>query len=462
MNSINCLKFFVAMVVVSFRFLAGAQEAAGDWVGQLNGGFKVRIHIAKGNSGYNGYLTNPSGNQTDLDSVVCDGAHLRFAVTKLVLSYDGTWDAQQAAWIGNLTYQQVYPLILKRATAADLAPAVHNRPQEAAIAAGPLPYFQKDVVFENTKASNRLAGSLTMPQGAGPFPAVVLVSGTGHNTRDEIVWDHKVFVVLADALSRKGFAVLRYDKRGVGGSTGDFDTATTADFASDADAAIIWLRSQPSIDANHVGILGHSEGGIIAPMVAASDKNVAFVIMIAGPALRGDKLFTLQSAMTAKAYGAPDDYIARRRVFDQKLYDAILAAPSAVAARKVADGIVAEGVQQKLVDQNEAESLASGDTTVWYRSFLAYDPAPALTRLDVPVLAIYGSLDTQVPAIDNSLVAIAALKDNPRALVAVLPGKNHLLQTAKTGGPNEYNDIEETMSATALHLIADWAGGLTR
>jgi pimeloyl-ACP methyl ester carboxylesterase len=166
--------------------------------------------------------------------------------------------------------------------------------------------------------------------------------------------------------------------------------------------------------------------------------------------------------MTAKAYGAPDDYIARRRVFDQKLYDAILAAPSAVAARKVADGIVAEGVQQKLVDQNEAESLASGDTTVWYRSFLAYDPAPALTRLDVPVLAIYGSLDTQVPAIDNSLVAIAALKDNPRALVAVLPGKNHLLQTAKTGGPNEYNDIEETMSATALHLIADWAGGLTR
>ena len=229
--------------------------------------------------------------------------------------------------------------------------------------------------------------------------------------------------MLADALSRKGFAVLRYDKRGVGGSTGDFDTATTADFASDADAAIIWLRSQPGIDANHVGILGHSEGGIIAPMVAASDKNVAFVIMIAGPALRGDKLFTLQSAMTAKAYGAPDDYIARRRVFDQKLYDAILAAPSAVAARKVADGIVAEGVQQKLVDQNEAESLASGDTTVWYRSFLAYDPAPALTRLDVPVLAIYGSLDTQVPAIDDSLVAIAALKGQSQSPGGRVAGK---------------------------------------
>lgn len=460
MKSINGMTLFVAMLLALFCLPADAQEAAGDWVGQLNGGFKVRIHIAKVDSAYSGYLTNPSGNQTDLDTVACDGSHLHFAVTKLNLSYDGAWDAQQAAWTGNLTFQQVYPLILKRAAAADLAPAVHKRPQEAAIAAGPLPYLQKEVVFDNPKAHNHLAGALTMPQGAGPFPAIVLVSGTGHNTRDEDVMGHKVFVVLADALSRKGFAVLRYDKRGVGGSTGDFDTATTADFASDADAAVTWLRSQPSIDANHVGILGHSEGGIIAPMVAASDKNVAFVVMVAGPALRGDKLFALQSAMTAKTYGAPEDYIARRKVFDQKLYDAILAAPSGEAARKAADSIVAEGVQQKLVDQNEVESLASGDTTVWYRSFLAYDPAPALARLNVPVLAIYGSLDVQVPAIEDSLVAIDALKDNPRATVVVLPGKNHLLQTAKTGGPNEYNDIEETMSPTALSLIVDWAGGL--
>jgi uncharacterized protein len=343
-----------------------------------------------------------------------------------------------------------------------MAPAVHKRPQEAAIAAGPLPYRQKDVAFDNTRARNRLAGTLTMPPGAGPFPAVVLVSGTGQNTRDEEVSDHKVFVVLADALSRKGFAVLRYDKRGVGGSTGDFATATTADFASDADAGVTWLRAQPGIDANHVGILGHSEGGIIAPMVAASDKNVAFVVMVAGPALRGDKLFILQSAMTAKVYGAPEDYIARRKAFDQRLYEAILAAPSGTAARKAADGIVAEGVQQKLVDQNEAESLASGDTTAWYRSFLVYDPAPTLARLNIPVLAIYGSLDVQVPAIDDSLVAIDALKDNSAAVVVVLPGKNHLLQTAKTGGPNEYNDIEETMSPTALNLISDWARDVTK
>jgi pimeloyl-ACP methyl ester carboxylesterase len=462
MKTMNGLSCFAAMLLLMFRIPACAQDAAGDWVGQLNGGFKVRIHIAKVNSAYTGYLTNPSGNRTDLDEVVSDSSHLHFAVTKLNLSYDGTWDAQQMAWAGNLNFQQVYALTLKRATAADLSPAVHKRPQEAAIAVGPSPYRQKDVAFDNAKAHNRLAGALTMPQGAGPFPAIVLVSGTGHNTRDEEVWDHKIFVVLADVLSRKGFAVLRYDKRGVGGSTGDFDTATTADFASDADAAVAWLRTQPGIDANHVGILGHSEGGIIAPMVAASDEKVAFIVMIAGPALRGDKLFVLQSAMTARAYGAPEDYIARRKAFDQKLYDSILAAPSATAARKSADGIIAEGVQERLVDQNEAGSLASDDTTEWYRSFLAYDPAPALARLDIPVLAIYGSLDVQVPAIEDSLVAIDALKNNARAVVVVLPGKNHLMQTAKTGGPNEYNDIEETMSPTTLNLIADWTAGLTK
>lgn len=460
MKAMDSIIGLVTALLVLFRVPAHAQDPAGDWVGQLSGGFKVQIHIARAHSAYTGYLTNPSGNRTDLDEVVSDGSHLHFLVTKLNLSYDGAWSVQQEAWTGNLTYQQVYPLTLKRATLADIKPSVHNRPQEAAIAAGPLPYRQKNVAFDNPAAHNRLAGTLTMPQGRGPFPGIVLVSGTGHNTRDEDVWGHKVFIVLADVLSRRGFAVLRYDKRGVGASTGNFDTATTADFASDADAAIAWLRAQPGIDAKKVGILGHSEGGIIAPMVAASDKNVAFVVTIAGPALRGDKLFVLQSAMTAKSYGAPDDYIARRKLFDEKLYNAIIAAPSDTAARRAAEDIVAEGVKEKLVDGSEAETLATDDTTVWYRSFLAYDPAPALARLDVPILAIYGSLDVQVPAKDNSLAAIEALKNNPAAVIVVLPGKNHLMQTAKSGSPNEYNDIDETMSPSALNLIADWAFNL--
>jgi pimeloyl-ACP methyl ester carboxylesterase len=433
-----------------------AQELAGDWIGQMNGGFKVRIHFDKTSSGFTGKLINPSGNETTLDEITSDGTHLHFAVNKLNLSYDGAWDEQDKVWKGNLTFQQVYPLVLKRATAGDIAPAVHKRPQEDAINAAPQPYLQREVRFDNFAGHNQLAGTLTLPNGPGPFPAVVLISGTGHNTRDEDVFGHKVFLILADALTRRGFAVLRYDKRGVGGSSGDYDTATTADFTSDGQAAVTFLKTQTSIDPRRIGVLGHSEGGIIAPAVAAADKTVAFVVMIAGPCIRGDKLFVLQSATTATAYGAPDDYIAKRKIFDQELYDSVIAAPSQSAALDRAKAIVSKGVADKLIDANEAQTLAKDVTSPWERYFLAYDPAPTLARLTVPVLVLNGALDVQVPAKENLDAARAALKNNPDATIIELSGMNHLLQQAKTGAPNEYNDIEETMSPSALKIITDW------
>lgn len=435
---------------------AWAQDAGGDWIGHLPSGFRVLVHIDKVGQGYSGVLINPSGNRTPLDKVTADVRHLHFGVTALGLGYDGDWDASRKAWHGQLTFQQTYPLDLHRATDAELHPAPPKRPQETAIQAGPRPYTSREVRFPNPAAHIALAGTLSVPSGDGPFPAVVLVSGTGHNTRDETVWGHQVFLVLADALNRAGVAVLRYDKRGVGGSGGDYAAATTADFAGDADAAVAWLRRQPGIDANRVGVLGHSEGGVIAPMVAVRDPHVAFVVTIAGPAIRGDHLFVLQSAMTAKAYGAPDDYIARRKAFDQRLYDAIIAAPSSLAARQRADALVAQGVKDKVVDPNEAQSLAADTTSHWERYFLAYDPAPALRRLTVPVLVLNGSLDLQVPARENLAAMRQALAHNPRATIVEMPGMNHLLQDAKTGAPNEYNDIEETMSPRALALICDW------
>ncbi len=439
-----------------FATRALAQDPAGDWIGQLNGSFKVHIHLERDSSGFSGKLINPSGNETVLDQVASDGAHLRFAVSKLDLSYDGVWSDGEKAWKGTLIFQHAYPLTLKRASAADLAPVVHRRPQEDAILSGAARPAQEDVHFDNVAGHDRLAGTLSLPSGAGPFPAVVLVSGTGRNTRDEDVWGHKVFLVLADALNRSGLAVLRYDKRGVGGSTGDYDAATTADFASDAEAAVAWLKAQPRIDATRVGVLGHSEGGIIAPAVAAEDTSVAFVVMIAGPCIRGDRLFVLQSAMTAKAYGAPDDYIARRRAFDEDLFGTVRSAPSDSAALDRARALVARAVADKVVDANEARTLAEDTTRPWERYFLAYDPAPTLARLKVPVLALNGSLDVQVPSGENLAAARRALKDNPRATIMELAGMNHLLQEAKTGAPSEYNDIEETMSPATLEIITAW------
>jgi pimeloyl-ACP methyl ester carboxylesterase len=454
--SVRKIVFLILLSACGIITSTCAQELAGDWIGQMKGGFKVRIHFEKTESGFSGKLTNPSGNETVLDQITSDGTHLHFAVNKLGLRFDGVWDDKDKVWNGNLTLQQVYPLALKRATAEDLAPAVHNRPQEDAILGGAARYVQRDVHFKTFVGHNELAGTLSVPNGEGSFPAVVLISGTGRNTRDEDVWGHKVFVILADALTRKGIAVLRYDKRGVGGSSGDYDSATTVDFTSDAKAAVAWLKTQPQIDAKRIGVLGHSEGGIIAPAVAVADKSVAFVVMIAGPCIRGDRLFVLQSAMTAKAYGAPDDYIARRQVFDKELYSAIVSAPSELVALERAKTLVAKGVADKIVDQNEAETLPKEDTRPWERYFLAYDPAPTLARLTVPVLALNGSLDVQVPAKENLAAAREALKNNANATVIELPGMNHLLQDAKTGAPNEYNDIEETMSPSALKIITDW------
>ncbi len=433
-----------------------ARGLAGDWIGQMKGGFRVRIHFERTGSGFSGKLINPSDNETVLDQVTSDATHLHFAVHKLNLSYDAVWSEREKVWKGSLLFQQLYPLDLRRATAEEMGAVVHRRPQEDAIRARPAPYLQRDVRFANASAHVELAGTLSLPKGDGEFPAVVLISGTGHNTRDEDVSGHEVFVVLADALNRDGFAVLRYDKRGVGASSGSYDAATTADFASDAEAAVAWLRTQPRIDAKRIGVLGHSEGGIIAPAVAAADKGVAFVIMIAGPCIRGDRLFVLQSAITAKAYGAPDDYIAKRKVFDRGLYRAILQAPSQSAALDRARVLVARGVADKILDANEAQTLAGSATTSWERYFLAYDPAPTLARLTVPVLVLNGSLDVQVPAREDLDAAREALRGNPNATVMELPGMNHLLQDARTGAPSEYNDIEETMSPRALEIITSW------
>lgn len=438
------------------------EEANGDWVGVMASGFKVRIHIDKTTNGYTGHLTNPSGNDTELDQIISDGSRLHFSVTKLTLSYDGVWNIQAQRWQGDLNFQQVYPLVLTRATEKDREPAVHQRPQERDIQVGPRPYVEREVLIQNHSGGNQLAGTLSLPKGDGPFPGAVLISGTGHNTRDEDVWGHKVFLVLADALNRKGVAVLRYDKRGVGSSTGDYDSATTVDFTSDAAAGFKWLRSQPQIDRERVGVIGHSEGGIIAPAVAVANPEVAFVVMIAGPCIRGDKLFVLQSAMTAKAYGAPKTYIARRKVFDQELYDAIRSAPSQAVAFDHAKTIIAQGINDKILDPKEAETLPAEDTRPWECYFLAYDPAPTLAKVRVPVLALNGSLDVQVPAKEDLAAARESLKHNPQATVTELPGKNHLLQDAKTGAPNEYNDIEETMSPEALNIIANWVQNIPK
>lgn len=453
-------RMLAVLIIGGAGFSAHAQEVTGYWKGVLNDRIHLLVHLTKNPAGkYEGSIENTDNESgpVPLSAIFATSRSLQLQANQVGGRFEGKWDEKQHAWTGKWSMQgQTLPLSLTRTDAPPPKPKDVPKPQDEAITRGPLPYRQRDVNFENRAAHVRLAGTLTLPPGKGPFPAVVLVSGTGANTRDEVSAGHKIFLVLADALTRKGVLVLRYDKRGVGNSTGNYSDATTADFASDAKAAVDWLAALPDVDPRHIGVIGHSEGGVIAPMVAVADKNVAFVVMLAGPGVRGDKLFVEQAAGVALASGAPLAYVEKRRAFDQTLYSAVVNAPDREAAMRGVQAVVARGLAEKIIEPQEAENLPNQVTGPWMSQFLKLDPGIALGKIHVPVLALNGSLDLAVPAKLNLPAIRRALKQDHDATVLELPGLNHLFQTAKTGAPSEFARIGETMAPSALSTITDW------
>ncbi len=443
---------------------AFAEEAAGDWGGLLMGQLHVIIHVKKDDkSQYSATLESPDQGAFVLpaDTVTATPDRLAFAITKINGSYDGKWDEAKQAWVGTWTQGQPMPLVLKRLVDGKVVADAPKRPQEEAIMAGPLPYTATNVAFDSV-ADIKLAGAFSVPQGKGPFPAVVLVAGSGPHTRDEDVFGHKVFLVLADALNRAGIAVLRYDKRGIGASTGDYANATTTDFTTDAKAAITWLKTRPEVDPAHIGIIGHSEGGLIAPAVAASDPSVGFVVLMAGPGLPGDQILLMQQAAIARAGGQPETVIATAEKTNQAVFDMIKSAQSLDDAKTKATAMAAELVAGGQMTQAQSQAAIATVTTPWFYEFIRSDPRPVLEKVKAPVLAINGALDTQVPPQEDLAAIKAALKNNTDVTIMELPGLNHLFQTAQTGAPSEYVGIEETMSPVALKTITNWVTAHSR
>jgi uncharacterized protein len=360
------------------------------------------------------------------------------------------------------------PLVLKRIEKVEVA----LRPQEPK---PPYPYKEEEVTVENKTAGITLAGTLTEPDSGGPFPAVVLITGSGPENRNEEVFGHKPFLVLADYLTRRGIAVLRCDDRGVGQSGGDSKDATSADLATDALAEFEYLMTRKDIDPKHIGLIGHSEGGIIAPMVANEARDVAFVVLMAGPGVPGDSVIMLQSRLVAKAEGAADSTLARSAVIERALLNLAKSNLDSAALTAKLRPLLKQSMAQ--LSPADSQAVSSTDTsnlaveaqvkqvlTPWFHYFLNYDPRPALMKLKQPVLAINGSKDVQVAPKENLAAIEAALKagGNKDYLVKELPGLNHLFQTANTGGVSEYVKIEETVSPTALKVIGDWILAHTR
>ena len=334
-------------------------------------------------------------------------------------------------------------------------PLVFERPQEPV---PPFPYESTDVRFDNGDVS--LAGTLVVPAGDGPVPAVVLVSGSGSQDRDETLLGHRPFLVLADAFARRGIASLRYDDRGVGGSTGSPIGATTADLATDAAAAVAYLDADPRIGS--VGIVGHSEGGLIGPMVAGESEAVEFVVLLAGPGLPGRDVLIRQTEDLMRAEGASEADIAWQLDWRSQIIDVSASDLPADEATREIDAVASAALADPPDDVTEplsptlADALVEAFTDPWMRFFLAYDPAPTLVALDIPVLALIGSLDLQVSAEANIPALADALAANPAATVSELEGLNHLFQTATTGAVSEYARIDETFAPSAIAIVTSW------
>lgn len=339
---------------------------------------------------------------------------------------------------------------------ADVTGDQPRRPQDEAIAKGPRPYRSEEVSFPNEHGQVQLAGTMSVPNGKGPFPAVLLIAAAGPEGRDEEVAGHRVFVVLADHLLRQGIAVLRYDKRGVGASTGDVSKASFDDLVSDAATAFRYLKVRPDVDLRRAGIIGHSEGGSIAPAVAVADKDVAFIVAMAGSGLSGEARITEQQVYVAQESGASTEQQAKMRAMCRQVFQTVEATRDDAAASARIAALLDEAVAAKTLNAEKAAATQQFLTPAFIRQELTDDPVNYLKKVRVPVLALVGSLDRIVPAGLYVEVMRPVLETLPGSKVQVLPGLNHVMQTAHTGSPREFGTIEESISPVALKMIGDW------
>jgi len=453
------MKSTILGLLAAFTLAAGpahAVDATGHWKGSIANSLHLFLQFGKAADGkWEGTLKVPQqGLTTRVDALEVSEEQLGFRLQSLNAGFTARWSEQDKAWIGTWSQGgQTIPLRLERSEAAASMP---KRPQVDAIGARPAAYAGSEVRFTNPAGGHSLTGTLTVPQGKGPFPAVVLVHGSGPHDRDESILGHRLFLVLADHLSSRGIAVLRYDKRGVGKSGGAYAEATTQDFATDAEAAVAFLRGRPEADAGRIGIVGHSEGGLIAPMVAARDPKLGFVVMLAGPGVRGELLMVEQIALNAKARGVPDALVDQERELNRALFAAIVAEPRRDLAGARARQMMEDAERKGILPPGTAAPRANAFVTPWFHAFLRHEPGPALQAVRQPILVLNGERDLQVPAEMDLFAIRTALKDNPRAVVKQLPGLNHLFQTARSGAVSEYAEIEETMAPLALNTVSDW------
>ncbi len=458
---------FMAITVLAF-----GQDITGDWNGALKvQGMQLRIvfHITKTDAGYKSTMDSPDQGAKDIpmnkatyemNKATYDNSLLTLEMTAAKIVYSGKLDSNGMV-VGTFTQGgSSFPLNLSRKAVEKVE---IKRPDEPV---KPYPYYSEEVTFENTKDNITLAGTLTLPKKEGKFPVVVLITGSGPQNRDEELMGHKPFLVLSDYLTRHGIGVLRYDDRGTFASKGNFATSTTFDFATDVESAVKYLKTRKEVDQKHIGLIGHSEGGIIAPMVAVNSSDVSFIVLMAGTGISGGDILLLQQELIGRASGLKEVDLVKTKEINRDAYKIITNTTDTTILKtnltnylksKFKD-IPGMEIPKNMTQDEVIQAQINILTSPWMLNFIRYTPAPMLEKVKCPVLAINGSKDLQVPSVVNLPAIENALKKggNTKSTIKELPGLNHLFQECTTGLPKEYSEIEQTISPKALETMTDW------
>lgn len=454
-------KLFILLLILG-SFSSFGQDLSGGWTGILKiQGTELPLvfNFTKTATGYTATMDSPKQGAKGIpvDAVTFSNQQLTINVKAAGIKYTGEW--KSTSEITGTFSQGAFsaPLNLTKGVAEIIRPQEPKKPYS---------YYTEDVEFINEKEKIGLAGTLSLPQKEGKFPAVILISGSGQQNRDSEILGHKPFLVIADYLTKNGFAVLRYDDRGVGASKGNPTLSTSADFANDAVAAIAYLKTRKEVDSKKIGIIGHSEGGTIAPMLAATDKNIAFIVLLAGTGVAGDELLVDQNYQVGKVNGMTEEQLAAAKITNQEIYTIVKGTGTLLEVKQNLTVYFQNASAQ--IPQNEKPSKEELDASIknnvnaiaspWFRYFISYDPRVNLKKVKCPVLVLNGEKDIQVSAQLNTEAIAKALKEggNKKVKVQIFPELNHLFQHCKTCTVAEYSEIEETFAPEVLKTMSDW------
>jgi fermentation-respiration switch protein FrsA (DUF1100 family) len=457
--------FSILLISLLTTISLSAQDITGQWNGVLKvQGTQLRLvlNITKTDNGISSTMDSPDQGAKGIPTTTTgfENSILKITIASAKIEYEGTL-GQDNVIVGTFKQGgQSFPMNLSK---EKIEKEKLIRPQEPII---PYPYYSEDITFENKKAGINLAGTLTLPNKDGVFPVVILISGSGPQNRDEELLGHKPFLVLSDYLTKNGIAVLRYDDRGTALSKGDFKSATSVDFATDVESAIEYLKSRKEINKKKIGLIGHSEGGLIAPMVASKSKDVAFIVLLAGTGIQGDQLLLLQQRLIGKVSGVSDEDLQKTELTNRKAFDIVNKSTSLEQLKTYLTTYIKQEMKdnpsaekpQGMTDDDFVKMQVNQIANPWMLYFIKYNPTPALTKVKCPVLAINGEKDLQVPPKENlnAIKKALAKGGNKKVTIKEVPNLNHLFQECKTGSPDEYATIEQTFSPTALTEILMW------